>query len=180
MADDSVLPEGTRRMFLAVRPPADVVDALAALPRPHEPGVRWAAIDSWHLTVRFFPRVRAADVVAAVEQVLPMPPATVTLGPAVSRLSLAVVVPAAGLDHLADAVRRACAGLDEEDPDRPFRGHLTLGRVRTRRHQCSLDGRPVTGAFPATALELVDSVPGPHGQGHRHTVVRTWPMPPAA
>ncbi len=168
-------------MFLAVRPPGAIIEALdAALLRPHEPGVRWAGVDTWHLTLRFFPRVAAAEVVAAVDRCLPLPPATVALGPAVDRLSLAVVVPAAGLDPLAAAVRAACAGLDDEAPDRPFRGHLTLGRVRTRRHPCSLDGHPVAGTFPATTLELVDSVPGPHGQGHRHAVVRTWPLPPAA
>lgn len=175
------LTAGARRMFLAVRPPAEVVAALdAALPRPHEPGVRWAAVDTWHLTIRFFPRVAAADVMAAVERCLPLPPATVTLGPVVDRLSLAVVVPVTGLDPLAAAVRAACAGLDDEAPERPFRGHLTLGRVRTRRHRCSLDGHPAAGTFPATTLELVDSALGPHGQDHRHTVVCTWPVPPAA
>jgi 2'-5' RNA ligase len=167
-------------MFLAVRPPADVMGRLEGLPRPVEAGVRWAAVDTWHVTLRFFARVEAAAVAEAMDGVLPLPPAVVRLGPAVERLNRAVVVPAIGLEPLAAAIGRACAGLggDNRGGDRPFVGHLTLARVRSRRIRCSLVGHPVSGSFPLAEVELVDSVAG-RGQ-HHHSVVHTWPAPPPA
>ena len=55
------------RLFVAVVPPDDVLEAVAALPRPVEPGVRWTRPDTWHVTLRFLgDRVDEGAAVAAL------------------------------------------------------------------------------------------------------------------
>ena len=55
MGSDATTAGSTRgsRLFVAVVPPDDVLEAVAALPRPQEPGVRWTRPDTWHVTLRF-------------------------------------------------------------------------------------------------------------------------------
>lgn len=163
------------RLFLAVSPPADVLDAVAALPRPDEPGVRWTPREQWHVTLRFLGDAEPDEVAAAVDAVWPPAdalPAEVELGPTVSRLGRAVVcLPARGLDELAAVVRRATAHLGEPPDPRPFAGHLTLARLR-HRGACGLAGTPFRARFDARAVWLVRSDLSPAGA--RHTTVRRW------
>ena len=42
------------RLFVAVWPSADVLDALERLPRPPLAGARWTTRRQWHVTVRYF------------------------------------------------------------------------------------------------------------------------------
>ena len=41
------------RLFIAVWPPPDVVEQVAALPRPPVAGLRWTEPEQWHVTLRF-------------------------------------------------------------------------------------------------------------------------------
>lgn len=123
------------RLFVAVRPPDDVLDAVAALARPAHPGVRWTTRDQWHVTLRFLGEVGESEPVAAALAAAPLPAATAALGPRVTALGSGVVcLPVAGLDALAAAVSEATAGWGRPPEHRRFRGHLTLARVdRPRR-----------------------------------------------
>jgi len=124
---------------VGVWPPQTVVDALAVLPRPAVPGLRWTTPDQWHVTLRFLGPVDLDDAAAAFGRVAPAGPVVATLGPTVGSLGASVLqVPVAGLDDLAARVMAALGA-----GQRAFRGHLTLARARGRG---GVDLRPFTGA----------------------------------
>lgn len=162
---------GQQRLFVAVRPSPTVVERLERLLRRRGPGVRWADPATWHVTLRFLGPARPEEVIAAIDRSHPGPAAAVRLGPFVETLGRAVVVPVAGLDDLAAAVARATAHLVPTD-ERPFVGHLTLGRFRRGAVPGPPVGHAVGGGFVADVIELVASEPGP--SGHRHEVLHTW------
>jgi 2'-5' RNA ligase len=159
---------------LAVRPPPDVIDALAELPRPQDAGVRWVPPEQWHVTLRFFGQV-ALDPVRAALDVGGLPGATVTLGPKVRRLGRQVLcVPAAGLDELAGEVVERTRQLGRPPEPRAFAGHLTLGRLRDRGGRGAardLVGRAFDATFEARELEIVRSELS--SAGARHVVELT-------
>lgn len=163
------------RLFVAVYPPVEVADRLAALPRPDEAGVRWVPREQWHVTVRFLGDADANEAAARLEGVAPtLTAATVTLGPRVSRLGRGVVcVPAQGLDAIARRVGDATADLGRPPDPRPFRGHLTLARLR-HRAACGLAGAAFEATFVATELRLVRSETRP--EGAVHTAVASYAL----
>jgi 2'-5' RNA ligase len=168
------------RLFVAVRPPAEVLDAVEALARPEqhdEPGVRWVPREQWHVTVRFFGEADENQAAAALDEVgdrRPVGPIEATLGPQVSRLGRSVIcLPAMGLEALATIVADATASVGEPPDPRPFHGHLTLGRMR-HRGACRLTGQPLQARFPISEIELVRSTLGPAGA--RHEVIGRWPL----
>ncbi len=110
-------------------PPGDVLDAIAALPRPSMPGVRWTTRDQWHVTLRFLGDAAVDDTKAVLDEVSASP-AGVLLGPTVQRLGRGVLcVPVEGLADLAGAVQQATAALGKPPEHRRFRGHVTLARL---------------------------------------------------
>ena len=156
------------RLFVAVWPPPRVVEQLAALPRPDEPGVRWTAPGRWHVTLRFLGTV---DVDEASRRLVRIhaSPTEARFGPRVARLGRnVVVVPVAGLDALVAAVISATADLGEPPDPRPFAGHVTLARLR-HRAACGVTGHEIAGSWPVTAVELVASEL--HPDGARYTTV---------
>ncbi len=158
------------RFFIAVWPSAEVIDALERLVRPDEPGVRWTTRDQWHITLRFLGAVDpgpAGDALRAVSAA----PADVTLGPRIERLAdSSVVVPVTGLDPVAAAVRAATAEIVDRPDDRPFVGHLTLGRRRDG-GPTALDGHAFSSGFTVTELALIRS--DLHADGARYTTLAT-------
>ena len=165
------------RLFVAVWPPEDVLDAVEALRRPEVPGLRWTARDQWHVTLRFLGRVESvADAVGALETVRAAPAAAVA-GPAVGRFAQRVLhVPVAGLEDVAGAVVAATAAVGDPPEDRPFAGHLTLARVArgARVDLRALAGQPVTGRWAVTEVCLVESQLSP--KGARYEVVSRSPL----
>jgi 2'-5' RNA ligase len=163
------------RLFVAVYPPTAVVDALAALPRSSEPNVRWVPVEQLHVTLRFFgdadvepTKDRLATAVSGFAH------ATATIGPRISRLGREVVcVPVAGLEGLASAVASATADLGAPPDPRPFRGHITLARLR-RRAACGLTGAPFAATFVADRVHLVESVT--RREGAQHSMIASWPL----
>lgn len=159
------------RLFVAVRPPPEVLDVVATLPRPDEAGARWVPPAQWHITLRFFGDAdpdEAADVLRRVPGALGAAADGIeaVLGPAVSRLGRSVVcIPVAGLDGLAAAVRDATATIGEPVDPRPFAGHLTLARLRGR-GSCGLAGTRVSARFAVREVELVASTLGSAGAVH--------------
>ena len=150
------------RLFAAAWPPGPVLDQLAALDRPDEPGVRWTQRDQWHVTLRFLGECDVGEAAAALDAAV-LPPAGATLGPAVARLGRSVIaVPVAGLDDLVAAVVRATGAVGRRPESRPAGNHLTLARTRGRRHS-ALIGEPFSARFPVDAVHLVESRSGPGG-----------------
>jgi RNA 2',3'-cyclic 3'-phosphodiesterase len=134
------------RLFIAVWPPASVVDALEGLPRIDHPELRWTTPEQWHVTLQFL---------GELDQPSPLPPpsslpsADAVLGPSTRRINRQVlVVPVAGLDDLAAAVGHEGA----------FTGHLTLARARGRASiPTSLAGTPVEGRWRIDEVTIVRS-----------------------
>ena len=162
------------RLFVAVRPPDAVLDAVAALRRPERPDVRWTTRSQWHVTVRFLGEVADPDPVVAVLDAAPLAPCEARVGPAVTRLGRGVVVlPVGGLDALAAAVATATAGVGRPPEPRVFSGHVTLARVR-RGPVRDLVGERIDLRFPVTDVRLVRSHLG--GSGARYEDVHVWPL----
>lgn len=156
------------RLFVAVWPTPEVVDALRRLPRPGAAGtagdgIRWTTPEQWHVTVRFLGDVPEAglDAVAARWRATASEhdARTVTAGPATTTFGRSVlVVPVAGVDDLLG-------------PD--GKGHLTLARSR-RRNLRPLSGEPFDASWTVEELTLVRSETRPDGAVYE--VLDRWPL----
>jgi RNA 2',3'-cyclic 3'-phosphodiesterase len=173
------------RCFVAVWPNVDVVEALAALPRPAIDGLRWSGQDQWHVTLRFFGELDPGDVGLATEAVglaaqgLDQPivvhggPGTRFLGPGL------VIWPVEGLRPAAEAVERVSAHIGQPLPGRQFFGHLTIARgrrgadLRRERHVLA----PLSCSWPVTSVSLVQSQL--HPDGARYRILESFPIGPA-
>jgi 2'-5' RNA ligase len=152
------------RLFVAAWPPAGVTESVIALPRPAEPGVRWVPSPNLHVTLRFI----GEAVPEAIEEALgcaELPRCTARLGPGVSRLGpRQLVIPAAGVDDLANAVRTATSGHGDSD-QRRFRGHLTVARTKRGAHSTTY-GAPFEATWTIDEIALVTSELGPSGAAY--------------
>ena len=166
-----------RRLFVAVWPPEDVLDRLAALPRPELAGLRWTERHQWHVTLRFIGPVPEVEPVAEALSVLRPSTGAAVLGPAVDRFGQRILhVPVAGLDGVAAAVVAATAHLGKPPEDRPFHGHVTLARVakHARVDLRQLTGTALEGAWDVDAVCLVESRLSP--KGARYEVLEAFPL----
>lgn len=145
------------RTFVALVPPPDVCDLLAALPRQDELGLRWTRRDQWHVTLRFLGVVDLDEAARALAG-LSCPSVDVELGPTVELLGTSIVmVPVSGVDDLARAVVAATVGVGEAPERRDFRGHLTLARSKVPAGRVGLIGYGVAAQFTAGEIHLVRS-----------------------
>jgi 2'-5' RNA ligase len=168
------------RLFVAVWPPAEVLDLVDRLPRPEHPAVRWAPRDRWHVTLRFLGEVDEGEL-PALEQGLAATATDhsgrrVAMGPVTARLGRTVlIVPVTGLDDLGRAVTVATAGYGAPPEDRAFTAHLTLARSRARATiPSTLAGQPVAAAWDATEIALVRSRLG--GGGPTYETLARLPL----
>jgi RNA 2',3'-cyclic 3'-phosphodiesterase len=160
------------RLFVAVWPPAVVVDGLVEVELGD--GMRRVRPERLHITLRF---LGDADALAAAEALdgVVLPAATAHVGGSLVVLGRdAVVVGVAGLDELAGAVGRATARLGRPPRER-FVGHLTVGRAR---RPVRPRGTVPPVQFAVTAVDLVRSTAGTGGP--TYTTLRTWPLSPSA
>jgi len=148
-------------LFVAVWPPDEVVERVAALDRPEVVGLRWTSPAQWHVTLRFLGRADMGEARAALgDLVVPAKPVEAVVGPTVGRFGQRVLqLPVSGLDGLAAAVVSATAAMGDRPEDRPFVGHLTLARVaRTADVDLwALAGQAITGTWAVTEVTLVES-----------------------
>ena len=126
-------------------------------------GVRWVRPEALHVTLRFLGEIDAARAAPlarrASEELAALRPFALRLGPAElfpsprrPRVVALGLAPAAPLAELAAAVGRACVAEGFPREERPFRAHLTLGRIRGASF-------PAVAALAAPAAELaVDEV----------------------
>jgi len=162
------------RMFLAISPPAEVVDVIADLPTRALRGVRFTKRKQWHITMRFLgdcERQEALNALAAFHGAS----GDITLGPEVSLLGTRVViVPAAGLDSLAAQVDDEF-GQVGEPTDREFVGHLTIARLKGRPLKdpslVSVLGAPISATWHQDTIDLWKSEVT--ADGATHTLVAT-------
>ena len=162
------------RLFVAVWPPDDVLDLIAALPRPDVEGLRWTTRDQWHVTLRFFGSVELEDASRALPQAEAFA-ATAALGPETGRFGKGILhVPVEGLAEVAKAVVQATEQVGKPPEPRPFSGHLTLARARDRRRGVDLRplvGTPIAAEWAVTEVCLVESHLS--SKGARYEVVET-------
>ena len=158
------------RLFVALWPPDDVVQRLAAMPRPAVDGLRWTRPERLHVTVRFLGQCDEAAVEAALAAA-DLPAARATLGPLVERLGRGVVmIPVRGLDSLAAAVEAAMARIGLPPPDHPFTGHLTVARFKRNPPSGYRPERETSfeASFAATEIALVRTEPSGSYTNVRH------------
>ena len=178
------------RLFAALDPPADVLEALAAAMPPADEHLRYVPPEQWHLTLAFYGEVddaKSEGLMAGLERAAarsrPMKLRLATAGTFPRQATKARVV-WVGLDGEVDAVRRLadrCAGAGRRAriamEARAFRPHLTLARAR----QGAVDATSTTSAlgdftspwWTATSFRLVRS----HlGAKVRHETVAELPV----
>lgn len=161
------------RLFAAVWPPDDVAAEITALRRKDQRGVRFVPPESWHITLRFFGEAHPGAVADALDRAT-LPPAHVRLGPAVDVLAeRALVIPAVGLDALAEAVVSATKAIGDP-PRHRFVGHLTLARVKPRAAMPAVLGQMFSAQFDVDEVALVQSRLDPRGA--RYETLAVWPV----
>ena len=183
------------RIFLAINPPADVLrrvwDATATL-RAATQDVAWIPEPKVHLTLKFIgetPDDRVAPLAAAMTDI-----ARTHLAPMVHLGSIGAfpsfrrprviwmgIEPEPRLELLHHDVELACDRLGYELEGRPFRPHLTLGRVRRPLSDEALKALRMTGKrirftdeFFARTIDVMQSIPG--SGGSQYSVVASAPM----
>lgn len=166
---------------------AEMAAALAHLRGETWP-VRWITDDAPHLTLKFFGEV-TSDRVDAIGEMLDF--AAQGMGPVAMSFSGAGVLPSAerprvvylgvdaepGLELLQDRIERSAEKLGFPPEGRPFRPHVTLGRVREGHKlppgwQTELEQIRPGEAFLADRVVLFLSELGPSGPTYhvRHEV----------
>jgi RNA 2',3'-cyclic 3'-phosphodiesterase len=181
------------RLFVAVAPPAAVLDELEAASAPFRAGrpeLRWTSRDAWHITLAFLGEV---DGLTTGRLIPRLERAASGHGPFSLAFAGAGAFPAASrarvlwsglsgdrgsLAALAESVAAGArrAGATPPDEGRPFRPHLTLARCRM-----PADVRDITTAIgdyagaPWTAdrIHLIHS--RPDGQP-RYDTIGSWPL----
>lgn len=147
----------TGRTFVAIYPPPEVADVVAELDRT-APSVRWVPPDQWHVTLRFLgDRSDVDSIDERLRTTFRHEPVRAVLGPGVDHFDRQVLLlPVAGLEALATAIDEALAPI-VEPRERPFVGHLTLGRSRRRTGRLPLVGDPAAASFTVDSIVLVRS-----------------------
>ncbi len=154
-------------------PPEDVVAELMALHRKDQRGVRFVSPDNWHITLRFLGEADPQRVIDAIDGAS-LQRSSARLGPAVDVLAeRALVIPATGLDDLADSVTELTAHIAKPTRKRFF-GHLTLARVKPHAAMPRTLGTFVTAEFEVDEIALVQSRLDPAGA--RYETLETWAL----
>lgn len=142
------------RLFIAINLPADVRETLwevAAPLRSAQYPIRWVAAESIHLTLKFLGEVDAAredeiagGIAAAVRGARPFPMPVGGFGafpsPQRPRVVWAGLEPVPPLELLQHRMEQEMERLGFPTEGRPFRPHLTLGRVKRDARGAALEG----------------------------------------
>jgi 2'-5' RNA ligase len=161
------------RLFVAIWPPDDVLDALADIERPKDQGVTWVPRENLHITLRFLGDADVDEVTARLDDVH-LPAATAVVGPAFDLLGeRSLISPVAGVDDLAAVVRQAVRGLGTERERPRFQGHITVARLARRARPHRSAGRRFDATFAVTEVALVASTL--RDTGAVYETLATWP-----
>jgi len=177
--------EKSIRAFLAIDPPEEVLREIAGiqerLKRTIQEDIRWVRPEGIHLTLKFFGSISAdkIDGITRVidEHVTAFTPLDLTIRrigvfPDLKRPRVVWLGTEGDIEQLIALQRKldeGFQGLGFEREDRPFRAHLTLGRIKTPKEVAGLakaleSGRDATaGQFRAGSLCLFRSELKPSG-----------------
>jgi 2'-5' RNA ligase len=158
------------RLFVQVRPSDEAIRHL----RDHLPGVRTSNPAQWHITLGFLGEVDSPDplydglaAAASLHEVFRLSlRGGGSFGPRATWAGIDGDVDA--LRSLAADVQDACRDAGVHHDERPYRPHLTVGRV-DRRLLSTYEGP----AWEVNGIQLVHSV---LGQRVVHTVLRDFPL----
>ncbi|GGZ64143.1 RNA 2',3'-cyclic phosphodiesterase [Streptomyces subrutilus] len=186
------IPTATVRVFIALAPPDDAKEELAAALRPAYaayPLMRWNRIEDWHVTLAFLGEVPVATV-----PLLRPPLAALAASGRPVRLDLrggghfgervlwsGIGGDLEGLHLLASEVRAVVKECGIPFEDRPLRPHLTLARARRNDAASAVDAAAGLAGFTgrrwsAERLHLVGSNIG-RGPGPIHyRDIQAWPL----
>jgi len=163
------------RLFVAVWPSDEVLDTIAALPRPDTKNLRWTTRDQWHVTMRFLGRVEDPEEAIEALRGVRADCCEAVLGGEVKRLgSRVLMIPVEGVEAVGKAVIEVTAKVGEPPEDRPFKGHLTLARARGRVDFKPLTGQAILGRWPVREVTLVESRLNP--KGARYETIAAVPL----
>jgi 2'-5' RNA ligase len=179
------------RAFFAVdldgavrRAASEVAHALRVAPGGDR--VRWVRPEGLHVTLRFLGNIETGQIPPLLqtvrEQIAGLRPFRIQLGaahpfPSARRPHVVVleVAPAEPLAELAEAVERGVVAAGFAPEPRPFRAHLTLGRVRGRRFPSAT----ASVAPEAAACDVEEAVlfrSDLHRSGARYTPLERIPL----
>jgi 2'-5' RNA ligase len=183
------------RLFAALPVTGDALSELTALLGEFAESdwpVRWVKPSGLHLTVKFLgeaapaqvqPIAAALRVACAGTPILSFSAHELGAFPGLARARVlwAGYRAEPALELLTHRVEQRCAALDFPLEGRPFRPHVTVGRVREGRSlsteaQRLLEGRSFHQGFVADRLILYDSVTG--REGMMYTPLETIPLGP--
>jgi 2'-5' RNA ligase len=164
------------RLFVAVWPPDEVLDLVAALERPTVDGIRWTTRAQWHVTLRFLGEVAdPGPVVESLKEISGSPTPVARLGPNSEWFPgyRVLQVPVGGLRELEARISGVLSELHNDRDGRSSRsaeydGHLTLARVRggrriDRHERSALSGGEISTTWTVGSVSLVASVLGRDG-----------------
>jgi 2'-5' RNA ligase len=167
------------RLFVAIPLGAAVMDELAAIGarlRSREDGLRWAAAESWHITLQFLGKTDEGQYTCVVERlraVRSRPVEIVLEGLGFferAGVFFAGVRLTPELVHLQQRVTTATEVCGYVPEARPFNPHITLARKRGSVRQSGmgavrarLQGEPRFTRFVAREFLLYESIPGAEG-----------------
>jgi 2'-5' RNA ligase len=163
------------RLFVAIRPPDPIIDALVDA-MDDSPELGWVASDNLHLTLRFIGEVEqplANDIAAALGRIR-FEPFELSLS-AVGRFDRrgggalwAGVEPKKPVAELAAKVDHACVAAGLEPEHRAFHPHITLARYKRQSANAALDFERrnsdlASGPFAVDRFILFESRLSRHG-----------------
>lgn len=167
------------RLFVAVRPPAEVVghaDAALAPVRAGHPDLRWVPAERWHLTLAFYGEV-PDDAVDRLRR-------TVRRGVAASH-RLHLQLSGAGqfsrravwLGFVGDLVGLRGLARSVALDRRPYRPHLTVARIRGETDAGPAVSELAAYAGPAWTAGSVHLVRSRLGPAPAYDDIATWELP---
>ncbi len=172
------------RLFVAIPLAAAVEDELSAIRarlQSREDGLRWAAAESWHITLQFLGKTSDEQYRCVVERLRAVQSASVPIALGglgfFERAGVFIVGVRETLElvHLQQRVTAATERCGYVPESRPFNPHITLARSRGRARQSGLSGLLAKlhaearfTRFVARAFLLYESFPG--GEGSRYEI----------
>ena|SRR5437588_291307 len=174
------------RLFFALQLPESVKERLAPFLRGPE-GVAFTRVEQLHFTLAFLGETeKLDDAMAAAQAVTDLPQFDLAIEgrgafPGLGRPRVLWLGVSDGKAALCAVADKLCTALKERGfklDDRPFRPHLTIGRVKPRgdkdaRRALEAVPKDTLARFTAREIALVQSVLGPNGA--KHTVLRAFP-----
>lgn len=140
--------------------------------------IHWIKPENWHITLRFLgatdPKQIPTIITHVADAIASFKPFEIKLGPILSFPSTQhphhltpLVSPEIELQQLAMAVENAVVDLDFPKETRDFRGHINLGKIKTRHFHCPhLDNDPLIKkplVLRVNEIRLLQSVTKPEG-----------------